>query len=72
MVTEHHWVFADDDGVVFLHASHTDVVRTLDLEIELTERLQSQRIADGTTLREQFDFTTFLNRRGTDPTCALA
>ncbi|WP_335986952.1 hypothetical protein [Glycomyces sp. MUSA5-2] len=46
--------------MVFLHASLADVLRTLTLEIELTERLQYQRIADGTTLREQLDARTVL------------
>jgi hypothetical protein len=62
-----HYVFADDDGAIFVHSSQADAVCAQALEIERIEREQSHRIAEGTSLREQFDFTGYLRRRHDDP-----
>lgn len=72
MISDDHYVFADDDGANFVHATHADAVRAQALEIEQTERDQSNKIAAGTSLRDPFHFTDYLRRRHDDPAYTLA
>ena len=67
MVTPDDLVVADDDGVLFLAAGEADEAFRIAAEIVATERAQAERLAAGTTLREQLAFKRYLERRGADP-----
>ncbi len=71
VISKEHFVFADDDGAIFIHASKADAVLAKAQEIEETEREQSRGIAEGKTLRAQFDFAEYLRRREEDPAYTL-
>ncbi|MEU1312859.1 RraA family protein [Streptomyces cinnamoneus] len=60
-------VFGDDDGVVFVAATHAEAVLATAHEIRRTEREQARRIRAGDTLRRQTDFDDYLARRAADP-----
>ncbi|UWZ33555.1 RraA family protein [Dactylosporangium roseum] len=59
--------FADDDGVLFVAASHAATVLATARAVHRTEREQAQRILAGRTLRDQTAFADYLARRATDP-----
>ncbi|GHC70718.1 RraA family protein [Streptomyces cinnamoneus] len=59
--------FGDDDGVVFLAATHAEAVLATAHEIRRTEREQAHRIRSGDTLRSQTSFDDYLARRAADP-----
>lgn len=66
-VTRDDVAFADDDGCVFLpHGQVGEIVQIAKTIFE-TERTQARLIEDGTTLREQLQFTQFLAKRSRDP-----
>jgi 4-hydroxy-4-methyl-2-oxoglutarate aldolase len=67
VVTPDDVVVADDDGVLFLAADETEEAFRIAAEIMATERLQAERLASGTSLREQLGFDDYLDRRGSDP-----
>ena len=60
-------VFADDDGVLFIAAEHTEQVLVTARQIWQTERDQARWIREGQTLREQTGFDDYLARRAADP-----
>jgi regulator of RNase E activity RraA len=64
-------VVADDDGVVFVDADEVVEVFELAAHILETERRQADRIAAGTSLRQQLGFADYLRRRADDPTYDL-
>jgi 4-hydroxy-4-methyl-2-oxoglutarate aldolase len=66
-VTQEDFVFADDDGVIFLPAARVDEVLTTAENIYEVERKQAEMIASGVRLYEQFDFGTFLKKRQANP-----
>jgi len=59
-------VFADDDGVLFVEAAHLASVLEIARAIAQTERRQAAAVREGRTLRDQFQFKKFLDRRGED------
>jgi 4-hydroxy-4-methyl-2-oxoglutarate aldolase len=61
------FVFADDDGVVFVAETQVEAVLTVAHSIGRMERDQAERIRAGETLREQTAFDEYLARRATDP-----
>jgi 4-hydroxy-4-methyl-2-oxoglutarate aldolase len=61
------YVFADDDGVLFVEAAQIESVLQIARAIAQTERRQAATVREGRTLRDQFQFRTFLERRGKDP-----
>jgi 4-hydroxy-4-methyl-2-oxoglutarate aldolase len=66
-VTRADAVFADDDGAIFVSQQHLpDVLRQADAVIA-TERQQAQLARDGRSLREQFGFAEYLERRRSEP-----
>jgi 4-hydroxy-4-methyl-2-oxoglutarate aldolase len=67
-VTRDDFVFADDDGVLFVAARHLDTVLTAAGEISRTEREQATRIRTGETLRQQLAFEEYLTHRDGQPT----
>lgn len=68
MVTPDDLVVADDDGVLFLAAAEADEAFRIAAEIVATERAQAERLAAGTSLREQLAFDRYLARQAEDPT----
>lgn len=66
-VTRDDYVFADSDGVLFLPQSRVaDVIATA-AEVHVREARQAVRARNGTTLRQQFKFREYLQKRNADP-----
>jgi len=70
-VTEEDLVVADDDGVLFAGPERRDELLDLAAEIVATESRQAERMAAGTSLREQLDFAAYRRRQATDPELTL-
>ncbi len=60
-------VIADDDGVLFVPADRADEVLELAEGIRDTEKEQAERVRLGVTLRAQFNFGQYLERRAEAP-----
>lgn len=67
VVTPDDVVVADDDGILFLAATEVDEAFRIAAEIMATERAQAERIAGGTSLRDQLGFARYLERRAGEP-----
>ncbi len=63
IVTRHHTVFADQDGVMFVESVHVEQLITLAKTIRHTEREQAIATMQGLSLRKQFQFSEFLEQR---------
>lgn len=61
------FVFADEDGVVFVPADRAADVMAASETIRDTERRQAELIASGTSLREQVRFADYVAARATNP-----
>jgi 4-hydroxy-4-methyl-2-oxoglutarate aldolase len=61
------FVFADDDGVLFVAEQPLEAVLETARAIWQTERQQAAAIKAGKTLREQLHFNAYLAKRDTDP-----
>jgi 4-hydroxy-4-methyl-2-oxoglutarate aldolase len=66
-VTKTDVVFADSDGCIFLALDKLNELLTTAREIWQAERRQADRIKAGKTLRQQFDFGEYLNKRAANP-----
>jgi 4-hydroxy-4-methyl-2-oxoglutarate aldolase len=66
-VSAEDFVFADDDGVVFVAVERAEEVLATAREIWQTERAQARKILAGETLRRQTAFDDYLARRAADP-----
>jgi regulator of RNase E activity RraA len=60
-------VVADDDGVIFVPGGDWEEVAAAAALIVEVERRQADLARDGRSLREQYDFTTYLSRRAREP-----
>jgi 4-hydroxy-4-methyl-2-oxoglutarate aldolase len=60
-------VFADDDGCLFVAATHIEELLRVAHEIWRRERHQAEAIKSGRSLREQWEFARYLEKRATDP-----
>jgi 4-hydroxy-4-methyl-2-oxoglutarate aldolase len=60
-------VFADDDGCLFLAAEHVEQLFATAQTIWERERQQAEAIKAGRSLREQLEFTRYLDKRAADP-----
>ena len=65
------FVFADDDGVVFVPKEHIESVMDAAEELRSSERAQVERIRAGSTLREQLQFDRYLQEKKNNPTLTL-
>lgn len=66
-VTRDDYVFADSDGVLFVPQNNVaDVIATA-AEVHVREARQAVRARNGTTLRQQFKFQEYLQKRNADP-----
>ena len=66
-VTGQDFVFADDDGCVFVRADDVDELLKLATSIAATETRQADKIIQGQRLSEQLQFSKYLTRRATQP-----
>jgi regulator of RNase E activity RraA len=64
-------VFADADGALFAPLDSAAAVLETAREIFGRERLQAERVRAGETLRAQFRFRDYLDRRGKEPDYTL-
>jgi len=62
------FVFADDDGCVFITSASVEELLTTARTIWQRERQQAEEIKRGNTLRRQLRFAEYLARRAADPT----
>ena len=62
-VTKDDYVFADDDGCVFVTSEAVEKILATARKIWETERRQAQEIKSGQTLRRQLRFADYLKRR---------
>ncbi|MCI0583817.1 MAG: RraA family protein [Chloroflexi bacterium] len=60
-------VVADDDGILFLAAAEADEAFRIAAEIVATEQAQAERLAAGSSLREQLGFDVYRERQAADP-----
>jgi len=65
------WVVADDDGVVFVRSADWETVRESASTIIATEVAQAERMAAGSSLREQIGFSEYLAIRSGRPGYSL-
>ena len=65
------FVFADDDGVLFVSKDSIESVMDTAEEIQIAEQAQVAKICAGTTLREQLQFDRYLREKKTNPTLTL-
>jgi 4-hydroxy-4-methyl-2-oxoglutarate aldolase len=61
------YVFADDDGVLFVSGHSIERLFQVAHEIKQTERLQAEAIQHGETLHQQLRFDEYLVRRRSNP-----
>ena len=66
-ITRDDFVFADDDGVLFLPMDRLEQIVSTALLIQERERQQAAMIKAGTSLRKQLRFSEYLSKRETDP-----
>jgi regulator of RNase E activity RraA len=66
-ITSTDFVFADDDGVLFVDGSQINKIVEVAEEIRNTERHQAEEIAGGNTLSEQLKLKDYLAERKKDP-----
>lgn len=67
IVTRSDFVAADPNGVLFLPADELESIAKVAMSIRDAETEQIEKLSKGTTLRQQFDFETYLQRRSRDP-----
>lgn len=70
-VTRDDVAFADADGAVFVAAANVDRVLREAASIWATEREHTRLAASGRTLRQQFWFAEYLQKRAKDPSYTL-
>ena len=67
IVTGDDYVFADEDGVAFVHQQYLKTVLDTAIELSEKERKQADQIKEGKNLYQQFAFDKFLDLKKTDP-----
>ena len=70
-VTRDTFVFADDDGILFVPASQAEAVLSAAEVIRETERRQADAARGGISLRQQFDWSRYLQTRRQRPEYTL-
>ena len=66
-VTRDHAVFGDADGVLFVRAGDADALLEEAARIASTERRQAEQMREGTTLRSQLQWASYLAARRLRP-----
>jgi 4-hydroxy-4-methyl-2-oxoglutarate aldolase len=67
IITGDDYVFADEDGVAFVHQQYLKTVLDTAVELSEKERKQADQIKEGKNLYQQFAFDKFLDLKKTDP-----
>jgi 4-hydroxy-4-methyl-2-oxoglutarate aldolase len=67
LVTDGDVVVADDDGVLFFPGERCDEIVAAAVGVRNIEAEQARRVKAGVTLRDQFRFAAYLERRRSDP-----
>jgi 4-hydroxy-4-methyl-2-oxoglutarate aldolase len=67
MVTGDDYVFADEDGVTFVHQQYLKTILDTAAELSEKERRQADQIKQGKNLYQQFAFDKFLDSKKSDP-----
>ncbi|HZY37561.1 MAG TPA: hypothetical protein VFE53_12980 [Mucilaginibacter sp.] len=67
IVTGDDYVFADEDGVTFVHQQYLKTILDTAAELSEKERKQADQIKQGKNLYQQFGFDKFLDLKKTDP-----
>ena len=66
-VTREDYVFADNDGIVFVNGSSLQSILEAALVIKQGETSQISKVMEGVSLRNQFQFKQYLEKRKNDP-----
>jgi 4-hydroxy-4-methyl-2-oxoglutarate aldolase len=66
-ITREDFVFADDDGCIFVRADQVEHILAVAEKIAATESRQAAQIATGQKLSDQLKFRDYLARRNNDP-----
>ena len=66
------YVFADADGVLFAPGNRVGDILEIARDLARTERSQADAVRSGRTLRDQFRFDEYLERRATNPSYTLS
>ncbi len=67
MITADDYVFADEDGVTFVHRQYLKTILDTAVELSEKERKQADQIKQGENLYQQFAFDKFLELKKMDP-----
>ncbi len=67
LITHNDSVFADSNGAVFIETQHMGPILKVASEIQAIEKHQAERVEAGQSLRSQFQFKTFLEKREIQP-----
>lgn len=67
LVTTNDFVFADEDGVLFVQAANVDAIATAAEKIWEKERTQAEAIQNGLTLSKQLQFDDYLEKKNENP-----
>lgn len=67
LVTRDDFVFADEDGVLFVQAVNVDAIATAAEKIWEKERTQAEAIQNGLPLSKQLQFDDYLRRKNENP-----
>jgi len=67
IVTNDDYVFADEDGVTFVHQQYLKTILDTATELSEKERKQADQIKQGKNLYQQFEFDKFLDLKKIDP-----
>ncbi|MBX3073862.1 RraA family protein [Candidatus Obscuribacterales bacterium] len=68
VLTANHTAIVDQDGVVFVETKFLDRIIETGMAIRQREIKQARSASEGNSLRKQFEFAEFLNRRNIDAT----
>ncbi|MHA2171365.1 MAG: RraA family protein [Candidatus Kariarchaeaceae archaeon] len=66
-VTSNDFVFADDDGVVFVSEDHLEPTLEIAASVRAQERIQAKKISDGENMREQLKFKDYMDKKSKNP-----
>ncbi|MDQ7025031.1 MAG: RraA family protein [Anaerolineae bacterium] len=66
-ITQDDVVFGDEDGILFVAYAHVEAVISKAREVQRVEREQISGIYEGRSLRVQFKFDDYLDKRKADP-----
>ncbi len=66
-ITRSDYVFADDDGVIFVDERHLQSTLEIAASVRAQELIQAKKINEGENMRNQLKFKTYMEKREKDP-----